>query len=532
MKKYLKWFSSILLVVLIIGILSITSLTLLGPAMGNVFSNIVTNIDYSYANGAANYVRSPATPLPNKPVLAPPNGAPFVDMYFENYGVNPFIDTEDDPLSTFALDVDTGSFTVMRRLLNQGYLPDKDSVRVEKYLNAFDYGYAYPEEGTFGLYLDGGPTPFTLNDQYRVVRIGLQGYDIDPAERKPAVLTFVIDVSGSMQDEGRLLAVKQALTALVEGLQPDDYVGIVAFTDTAWVVLPTTPVGERVEILAAIRTLQPLDSTNAEAGIRLGYHMAREAYQTEHSNRIILCSDGVANTGLTSHDAIFNVIDREARSGISLTTIGVGMGNYNDVLLEQLADRGDGMYAYIDSVEKLERLFVDGLTGFLQTIAKDARIQVEFNPETVSRYRLLGFENRAVADEAFLDDSTDVGEIGAGHSVTALYEVKLVDGAKGHIARVNLRWLNPDSGLAEMMEASIAVEELAGSFQGSSPSFQLAAVVAAYAEILRESYWAQGYALPDLLPWITALENDPIVGGQALEFMQLLERAVQLSNEI
>jgi len=530
MKKHMNWFLGMLLFVLIIGIFSIISLSLLGPAMGNVFSNIITNIDYSYATGATNYVRSSPTSIPSQPVYSPPNGAPFADMYFENYGVNPFIDTEDDPLSTFALDVDTGSYTVMRRFLNQGYLPDKDSVRVEEYLNVFDYGYAYPEEGTFSLLLDGGPTPFTLNDQYRVVRIGLQGYDIDPADRKPAVLTFVIDVSGSMEEEGRLVAVKQALYALVEGLNPEDYVGIVAFSDTAWVVLPTTPVGERVEILAAIRMLRPLDSTNAEAGLRLGYQLARSAFQPQAINRIILCSDGVANTGLTSHGDIFNVIDREARSGISLTTIGVGMGNYNDVLLEQLADLGDGMYAYIDSVEELERLFVDGLTGLLQTIAKDARIQVEFNPETVSRYRLLGFENRAVADDAFLDDSTDAGEIGAGHSVTALYEVKLVDDAKGEIARVNLRWLDPDSGLAEMMEASIAVEELAGSFQGTSPSFQLAAVVAAYAEILRESYWAQGYALPDLLPWMTELENDPIVGGQALEFMQLLKRAIQLSN--
>jgi Ca-activated chloride channel family protein len=345
------------------------------------------------------------------------------------------------------------------------------------------------------------------------------------------VLTFVVDVSGSMKMEGRLMAVKKALSTLVEGLQPDDYVGIVAFSSNAWVVLPTTPVGERVEILAAIRSLQPLDSTNAEAGLRLGYTLAREAFRPDHSNRIILCSDGVANTGLTSHDAIFDVIDREARAGIALTTIGVGMGNYNDVLLEQLADQGDGMYAYIDSVDELERLFVDDLTGLLQMIAKDARIQVAFNTDTVSRYRLIGFENRAVDDDLFLDDSTDAGEIGAGHSVTALYEVKLVNGAAGEIASVSLRWLDPDTGLPDMLEDSIAVADLASSFEETTPSFQLAAIVASYAEILRESYWAQGYALDNLVPWLAALESDAQIGDQALEFMNLLESAMQLAHQ-
>ena len=499
--------------------------------VGNVFSGIVTKIDYSNGMYTSNYAQGAATTPASLSGMTPPNGEPFADMYFEHYGVNPFIDTGDDPLSTFALDVDTGSYTIMRRYLGEGHLPDKDSVRVEEYLNAFDYGYAYPGEGTFALHIDGGPTPFTVNDRYQVIRIGVQGYDIDPTERKPVVLTFVVDVSGSMGMESRLEAVKMALAALVDGLRPTDQVGIVAFSDAAWVVLPTTPVGERIDIVNALRGLYPLQGTNAEAGLRLGYKIARDTFQEAAVNRIILCSDGVANNGLTSHGAIFNIIGREARSGISLTTIGVGMGNYNDVLLEQLADEGDGMYAYIDSVEELERLFVDDLTGLLQTIAKDARIQVSFNPETVSRYRLIGFENRALDDDVFLDDSTDAGEIGAGHSVTALYEVKLAEGAQGEIATVSLRWLDPDSGLAEMKDTSIAVEDLAGNFEKTNPSFQLATIVAAYAEVLRESYWAQEQSIDNLLPWLAALENDPSLGGQALEFMQLLETAVRLTNQ-
>lgn len=531
MKKSLRYITSMLVLILLFGAVSTVTLSLLGPAIGNVFSNVVMNIDYDYSRSASSRQVASPTQVANGMGLNPVNGEPFDDMYFENYGVNPFIDTEDDPYSTFALDVDTGSYTIMRRMLSNGYLPDKDSVRVEEYLNAFDYGYAYPDDRSFALTLDGGPTPFTINDRYQVIRIGVQGYDIEPEARDPVVLTFVIDVSGSMKMEGRLMAVKKALSTLVEGLQPDDYVGIVAFSSNAWVVLPTTPVGERVEILAAIRSLQPLDSTNAEAGLRLGYTLAREAFRPDHSNRIILCSDGVANTGLTSHDAIFDVIDREARAGIALTTIGVGMGNYNDVLLEQLADQGDGMYAYIDSVDELERLFVDDLTGLLQMIAKDARIQVAFNTDTVSRYRLIGFENRAVDDDLFLDDSTDAGEIGAGHSVTALYEVKLVNGAAGEIASVSLRWLDPDTGLPDMLEDSIAVADLASSFEETTPSFQLAAIVASYAEILRESYWAQGYALDNLVPWLAALESDAQIGDQALEFMNLLESAMQLAHQ-
>ena len=530
MKKYRKWFARVLLLVLIVALFSVAGLAYLGPKVGAVFSNIVLNLDYGYAYRSTNPVRSAATAVPSEGPFSPPNGAPFADMYFENYGVNPFIDTEDDPLSTFALDVDTGSYTLMRRYLGEGHLPDKDSVRVEEYLNAFRYGYPYPDQGTFALTLDGGPTPFTVNERYRVVRIGVQGYDLSAEARKPAVLTFVIDVSGSMGSQSRLEGVKMALAALVEGLRPTDQVGIVAFTDTAWVVLPTTPVGERIEILGAIQSLHPLGSTNAQDGLTLGYQLARESFQQGAINRVILCSDGVANTGLTSHSAIFKQIDREAREGITLTTIGIGLGNYNDVLLEQLADQGDGMYAYIDSVEELERLFVDGLTGLLQTIAEEARIQVRFNPETVSRYRLIGFENRAVDDAAFLDDSTDAGEIGAGHSVTAIYEVKLVDGAAGELARVSLRWLDPENGQAEMLEGTIAVEELAATFEETTPSFQLAAVVAAYAEILRGSYWANQLTLDSLVPWTAALERDPILGDQAAAFGELLERAVRLES--
>jgi Ca-activated chloride channel homolog len=266
----------------------------------------------------------------------------------------------------------------------------------------------------------------------------------------------------------------------------------VVYGDTAYTALPPTAVEQRNTILDAIYDLQPDGSTNAEAGLRLGYEVASDGYKPEATNRVILLSDGVANVGETGPAAILKTIEDSAEEGIYLTTVGFGMGNYNDVLMEQLADRGDGSYAYVDDIDEARRLFVDNLTGTLLTIAKDAKVQVEFNPEVVSRYRLIGFENRALKDEQFRDNKVDAGEIGAGHSVTALYEIKRhEDAPAGPIATVYMRWQDPDTG--EVMEINKALEssELAKSFSDADPGLQLAVIVSEYAEVLRESYWAQ-----------------------------------------
>ncbi|HKZ55125.1 MAG TPA: von Willebrand factor type A domain-containing protein [Anaerolineales bacterium] len=463
--------------------------------------------------------------------LNPVNGQPYHDVFFENYGVNPFVDTEDDQLSTFALDVDTGSYTVARRYLSDGYLPPKDAIRVEEFVNFFDLNYAEPERSAFSINLDGGPTPFVQNERYRVIRIGIQGMDVPDEERADAVLTFVIDVSGSMGYENRLEAVKRALSSMVETLRPQDQVGIVVYGSDARVVLETTPVSERRAILRAIERLEPEGATNAEAGLRLGYRMASEAFSPEKINRVILCSDGVANVGETGPDAILEAIRGYADEGIQLTTVGFGMGNYNDVLMERLADDGDGFYAYVDTAAEAEKLFVADLTGTLQTIALDAKIQVEFNPEVVTRYRLLGFENRALMDEEFRDDSADAGEIGAGHSVTALYEVKLTEGAQGTIAKVALRWEDPQSHEVTELTESIASEALALSFDKMSPTFQLAVFVAEYAEILRESYWAQNFTLEGLAEELSGFDLGAFDDEEILEFGELVDRAVDLSGQ-
>ena len=431
--------------------------------------------------------------------LNPVNDEPYHDVFFDNYGVNPFIDTEDDPLSTFALDVDTGSYTIARRYLSDGNLPDKDSVRVEEYVNYFDLGYEPPSEGSFAIRMDGGPTPFVQNDRYQVMRVGIHGYEVPAEQRKQAVLTFVIDVSGSMSQENRLGAVKHSLTRLVQSLHPSDQVGIVVYGSRGKLILDPTPVEESAKILNAIERLVSEGSTNAEEGLQIGYREASRAFIPGAINRVILCSDGVANVGNTGPDSILESIREYADQGIQLTTVGFGMGNYNDVLMEQLADEGDGFYAYVDTPREAERLFVHDLTGTLQTIALDAKLQMVFNPETVTRYRLVGFENRALKDEEFEDDTVDAGEIGAGHSVTALYEIKLAEGAQGEIATVRLRWQDPDSFENIELSQSFDVMDLAASFEETSPQFRLAVMVAAFAEVLRESYWAQEYTLDDLV---------------------------------
>lgn len=295
-----------------------------------------------------------------------------------------------------------------------------------------------------------------------------------------------------MDRENRLELVKQALTLLVDQLRPADEIGIVIYGSTARVVLPHTRNVNREHILAAIHSLSPGGATNAEEGLRMGYQLALQNFGPDYINRVILCSDGVANVGQTGPDAILTEIANYVKDGILLTTIGFGMGNYNDILMEQLANKGNGSYTYVDTLKEAERVFVENLTGTLQIIAKDAKVQVEFNPQTVSRFRLLGYENRRLAQEDFRDDDVDAGEIGSGHSVTALYEIKLhEEEVVGKLATIFIRHENPDTGNVTEVSQDIFADELKGTFEEASTSFQLAATVAEFAEILRGSYWAQ-----------------------------------------
>jgi Ca-activated chloride channel family protein len=343
---------------------------------------------------------------------------------FPDTSPNPVIDTDEDQVSTFAMDVDTASYTIAQRFVADGNLPDPASVRIEEWVNAFDQAYPAPRDGTFAVHLDGGPSPFLERDE-RLLRVGIKARESSERTRPDAALTFVIDTSGSMGREDRLELVKDSLRKLVLGLGKGDSIAVVTFGDDARVVLPPTRATDQETILRAIDRLQPGGSTNLEAGLRLGYSLARETTHEDGIDRIVLASDGVANVGLTDGDAILRSIREDASAGIQLVAIGVGMGNYNDALLETLADQGDGFYAYVNDLAEARRLFTEDLTGTLQTVALDAKVQVEFDPDVVASFRLLGYEDRAIADQDFRDPRTAAGAIGAGHGVTALYAIAL-----------------------------------------------------------------------------------------------------------
>ena len=459
-------------------------------------------------------------------------------MFFEDYGVNGFVTTAQDQLSTFAVDVDTAAYTLVRSYLTEGNLPPTEAVRVEELVNYFNYGYTYPAaDETFAITIDAAPAPFVAAASHRMVRIGIQGYDIPADERKDVALTFVIDVSGSMDMENRLGLAKQSLNLLVEELRPTDSVAIVVYGNSAHTVLPMTSAAEKNTLIDAIGRLLPEGATNAEAGLRMGYELAWRAYNPDAINRVVLVSDGVANVGQTGPDGILETIKQYAAQGITMTAIGVGMGNYNDVLMEQLADKGDGFYAYVDDIEAARRLFVDDLTSTLQTIAKDAKVQVDFNPATVASYRLVGYENRDVADDDFRNDEVDAGEIGAGHSVTALYEVVLQDGVQApqaSLATVYLRWQDLKSGEVIERKQSLTVNEMTTAFADSDLSLQLAVTVAQYGELLRNSDWATDSTLAQVLTEAQRIDEQladaDAVDADVTEFIDLLWRANQLTG--
>ncbi|MGA9278049.1 YfbK domain-containing protein [Ilumatobacter sp.] len=415
----------------------------------------------------------------------------FDDNRFEDYGYREFVAAADDPLSTFALDVDTGSYSIARRYLDEDALPPRESVRPEEYVNAFDYDYDAPRDG-LDISVDGGPSPF--DDDNILVRVGVQGEEVADEDRGPAALTFVIDTSGSMDRDDRLGLVKESLEVLVDELNDDDTVAIVTYSDTSGIVLEPTPVRDRDRIVDAIDELGPGGSTNLESGLREGYQLAREAFDDDGINRVVLASDGVANAGVTDPQELASMIRDDADAGIDLVTVGFGMGNFNDVTMEQLADNGDGFYAYVDTIDEAERLFEDELTSTLLTVAKDAKIQVEFDDQFVQAYRLIGFENRGVRDSDFRDDSVDAGELGAGHQVTAIYEVDLVDDLglddRAELGVVALRWEDPDTGEVTETDEDIDLRDVEPGWRDTSDDFQLATVVAAFAEKMRDNPFA------------------------------------------
>ncbi len=482
-------------------------------ASGNSSGNSVAG---SAPRGSA--VSPQSSPLP--PSERRPNEpGPLDDNTFVDAGTSGFVDPREQPRSTFAVDVDGGSFRVARTLLHDGHLPPPESVRAEEWVNSFDSGFPSPRQDDLELRSDQGQAP-SANDGTRLVRIGLQGREVAEDEWRPVALTMVVDTSGSMDVRERLGLVKSSLALLVQHLRPSDTIAIVTYETNATPLLEPTPVRDADTILSAIDRLRAGGSTNLEAGLLLGYDQAREAYKEGATNVVLLASDGVANVGVTDGGTLASAIRDNGRRGIHLVTVGYGMGNYNDHLMEQLADQGDGFYEYVDTYEEARKLFVEDLRATLTPVAKDAKIQVEFDPRTVSAYRLIGYENRALADEDFDNDAVDAGEVGAGHKVTALYEVRpTAEADEGDaLGTVRVRWRSVDGD--EQREDSLPLTlSDAGRATGA---LGVAAAVADLAQLVKsgneayavESRGVEGTTLESLQDRVSALVKQEAPGAR------------------
>jgi Ca-activated chloride channel homolog len=458
------------------------------------------------------------------------------DMFFRFWGDNPFEVAALDPLSTFGVDVDTASYTLARRFLNEGNLPEKAQIRTEEFVNYFKSDVASPAQGPFAIHTDLTPSRFSTDTTRSMLRVVVRGKDIAKVDRKRLNLTFVVDVSGSMREQNRLEMVKHAMRLLVSQLDQYDRIAIVKFSTDAQRVLPLTSAANRADIESAINPLQPEGSTNSDAGLKLGYAIALGGLDMEAINRVVFLSDGVANVGETDPIKISESVKPMREKGIYLNTIGVGMSNHNDVLLEQLADKADGVCNYIDSPDEAKRALVDNFTGAFQPIARDVKIQVEFDPAQVLRYRLLGYENRAIADADFRNDKVDAGEIGAGTQVTALYELERQGAASSEkpLATVRLRWkeprnfgTNPEQDAATEIAVPVSAAQMTN-FEGAGQGYRKAVLAAQFAEILRRSIHARGDSLDDLLNESLKLQKEIPNDKDFTEFVLLVSKAKDL----
>ena len=456
--------------------------------------------------------------------IAPP--APDEANTFVEAGVNGFVPTEQDARSTFGLDVDTGSYGVARTLLSDGYPVPAASIRVEEWINALPYADPAPTGADLGLVVESGVAP-TLDDGTQVVRVGVSAREVAPADRPRVNVTLVVDRSGSMDIRNRLGLVQSSLALLADRLADDDTVSVVSFEDQARPILEPTPVSDTEAILDAVDDLEPGGSTNLEAGLALGYEQAREAFDPDAVNLVVLCSDGVANVGATGPGSITDRIAEEGADGIHLVTVGYGMGNYNDHLMEQLADLGDGFYSYVDTYAEAERLFGTDLTTTLVPVAAEARAQVAFDPAAVSSYRLIGYENRDIADEDFTDLAVDAGELGSGHHATALYEVSLADGVEpgAPIGTATVLWRSTATGEAERAQVALTSATTSGATEPSG-SLALATAAADLAQVLKgdPGYADRGVSLADLEERVDVLAERDVPGAADLAGMVDLAR--------
>ncbi|MEW5723905.1 MAG: VWA domain-containing protein [Thermodesulfobacteriota bacterium] len=486
-----------------------------------------------------------------EPVLQPLPPQGFDREAYDRIYDNPFLKVTLNPLSTFSIDVDTASYSNMRRFISQmGSLPPQDAVRIEELVNYFDYHYTPPAgPDPFSAHVALAPCPW--QPRHKLLRLGLKGRVVETAQRPASNLVLLLDVSGSMDEPNKLPLLKQAMKMLVRKLNNRDRVAIVVYAGASGLVLPSTSCGPDNEgkILAALENLHAGGSTHGSAGIQQAYEVAQDNFIRGGLNRVILCTDGDFNVGVTNRGDLTRLIEEKAKSGIFLTVLGFGMYNLQDATMEQLADKGNGNYGYIDTINEARKLLVDGISATLVTIAKDVKIQIEFNPALVNAYRLIGYENRMLRAEDFHDDKKDAGEIGAGHTVTALYEIvpagveidtpqvdplKYQPAAKpsgdigaGELMTLKLRYKMPDADTSKLLTFPVVEDQVYTDLEGADPDFKFAAAVAGFGMLLRDSAY-KGEASYDLVLKLAQAGRGEDEYGYRTEFINLVRTAQEL----
>ena len=477
---------------------------------------------------------------------------PYPDWNTEGYSSiheNGFKDVKHNPLSTFSIDVDKASYSNVRRFINMGQLPPVDAVRIEEMINYFSYDYPQPDsEHPFSVTTEISYCPW--NNDHQLLHIGLQGKEIEKENLPPSNIVFLVDVSGSMSDQNKLPLLKSAFRLLVKELRPEDRVAMVVYAGAAGVVLESTPGNQKDQILASLNKLQAGGSTAGGAGIKLAYKIAGQNFIKGGNNRIILATDGDFNVGQSSDAEMERLIETEREKGVFITVLGFGMGNYKDSKMETIADKGNGNYAYIDNIQEANKVFVSEFGGTLFTIAKDVKFQIEFNPARVKGYRLVGYENRLLNDEDFNDDTKDAGEMGAGHTVTAMYEIipagsegKVVDidplkyqanrdnvekKSSGEIMTIKLRYKKPDGKTSMLYE--IPVQGRIQKLEKTSDNFRFAAAVAEYGMILRKSEFLEQGSVQEVLELARNARGSDTEGYRG-EFIKLVNASSSLMGE-
>ena len=496
------------------------------------------------ADGAMAKRSARAAPIASFTAMPAPDSYPqgYRDEQREQYQAladNPIHSVAESPVSTFSADVDTGAYANVRRLLNQGRLPPEGAVRLEEMVNYFPYDYALPtDDSPFGVTTELAATPW--NPHTRLLRIGIKTSDRAVADLAPANLVFLVDVSGSMDRREGLPLVKSTLKLLVDQLREQDRVSLVVYAGESRVVLEPTSGREKAKIRTAIEQLTAGGSTAGASGIELAYQMAQQAFIPKGINRILLATDGDFNVGISDFDSLKQMAVDKRKTGISLTTLGFGVDNYNEHLMEQLADAGDGNYAYIDNLREARKVLVDQLGSTLAVVAKNVKLQVEFNPAQVTEYRLLGYENRALKREDFSNDKVDAGEVGAGHTVTALYEIvpagergwleplrygkseAAVAAKDGELAMLRVRYQQPEGGKSLLIERPIANQ-----VAPASEDLRFAAAVAAFSQQLKDGRYTGDFSLKDTEALARGARGDDHFGLRN-EFVQLVELAQSL----